>query len=138
MDFVYTHEDPSLVHWYANWRKWPAIYNSWRKLHHDLVWLYLLLRPRKAFYPVNDGLKENIPRKQFSAFWNGICMIPRRMKGKGQNWFEVVFWMTLAKLCQLSWKETRTTWSMKRFFSGILELWMKMEMCVHKNSCIPS
>ena len=24
-DFVYTHEEAYLVHWYANWRKWPAI-----------------------------------------------------------------------------------------------------------------
>ena len=25
MDFVFTHEEIYLVHWYANWRKWPAI-----------------------------------------------------------------------------------------------------------------
>ena len=32
MDFVFTHEETYLVHWYANWRKWPAIYNSWRNV----------------------------------------------------------------------------------------------------------
>ena len=32
MDLVYTHEETYLVHWYANQRKWSAIYNSWRNV----------------------------------------------------------------------------------------------------------
>ena len=60
------------------------------------------------------------------------------MKGREQNKWGVIFWMTLTKLFQFWWKGIRNIGNMSGFFSGTLESWMMTGMYVSRNNCEPN
>ena len=63
MDFVCTHEEAYLVHWYATWRKWPAIYNPWRNVvSHSCVALPIVETQKSLLYHQQWSERER-PRK---------------------------------------------------------------------------
>ena len=63
MDFVYTHEEAYLVHWYASWRKWPALYNSWRNVGSRECVPLPIMETQKSLLNCQHWMERESPRK---------------------------------------------------------------------------
>ena len=67
MDFTYEREEIYLVHWYVNWRKLPAINNSWRAAaSHTCVPMPIMETARSLLCCQNWIEKESLRKPIFS------------------------------------------------------------------------
>ena len=138
MDFVYTHEEAYLVHWYANWRKWPAIYNSWRNVTSAACVPLPVVETHTSLFNRQCWIESEKPRKTVFSILDWHMYDTEKNVRKRAELVRSYFLNDPSLVVPVLMEKTRSTGNMKEFFSGTLELWMKTEMCVIRGKCMPN
>ena len=135
MDFVYTHEDPSLVHWYANWRKWPAIYNSWRNVASCSCMALPIVETQKSLLHHQQWIKSESPMKIVFKILDWHIHDTEKKERKRVELVRSYFLDDPSQMVPALMERNKKYWEYEQIFSGLLELWMMVEICVHRNTC---
>ena len=123
------------MHWYANWRKWPAIYNSWRNVASTTCVPLPVVETHKSLFNRQRWIESEKPRKTVFSILDWHMYDTEKNERKRAELVRSYFLDDPSQVVLVLVERNKKYWEFEQIFSRILVLWMMMEMCVSRSNC---